>query len=134
MGRHVPALFEVGMRWHMMELATFFAAGILFLWPVIRPRPAIAMWPPWSVPAYLFLAALPCDALPAFLTFCNRIVYPHYLTASQYFNLDPLEDQAHAGALMWVWVTPAYVPSAVAVTIRMLSPAEKFRRAAGLIA
>src|SRR5438309_5634850 len=41
-GWHVPALFELGMRsarWHAFEQASFFVAGILFWWPVIRPLP-----------------------------------------------------------------------------------------------
>jgi cytochrome c oxidase assembly factor CtaG len=34
----------------------------------------------------------------------------------------PLQDQECAGALMWVWVTFAYVIPAVAITVQMLSP------------
>src|ERR1700735_841877 len=39
-GWHVPALFELGMRsmrWHAFEHACFFAAGLLFWWPVVQP-------------------------------------------------------------------------------------------------
>jgi putative membrane protein len=122
-GWHVPALFEIGMQselWHEVEHASFFAAGILFWLPVVQPWPSVARWPRWGVPLYLFLAALPCDALSAFLTFCNRIVYPHYLSPAHYF-LDPMSDQECAGALMWFWVTVAYLVPAVVVTIQMLS-------------
>ena len=82
-GWHVPALFELGMRssrWHEFEHACFFAAGLLFWWPAVQPWPSLARCPRWCVPLYLFLATLPCDALPAFLTFCGRVVYPHYLS------------------------------------------------------
>jgi putative membrane protein len=116
-GWHVPVLFQLGMQsqaWHVFEHASFFVAGLLFWWPVIQPWPA---WPRWSVPLYLFLATLPCDALSAFLTFCGRVVYPHYLSAPR-----PLADQEAAGALMWVWVTFAYLVPAVVVTIQILSP------------
>ncbi len=81
---HVPALFELGMRsapWHAFEHAAFFTAGLLFWWPVIEPRANFTSWSRWGVPLYLFLATLPCDALSAFLTFCDRVVYPHYLSA-----------------------------------------------------
>jgi cytochrome c oxidase assembly factor CtaG len=71
---------------------------------------------------YLFLATLPCDALSAFLTFCDRVVYPQYLSAHRLFDISPLGDQECAGALMWVWVTLAYLAPAAAVTIQMLSP------------
>jgi putative membrane protein len=124
-GWHVPALFALGMRsegWHAIEHACFFVAGLLFWWPVVQPWPRVGTWPRWSVPLYLFLATLPCDALSAFLTFCNRVVYPHYLFAQRPFDISALGDQEIAGALMWVWVTFAYLAPAVAVTIRMLSP------------
>jgi putative membrane protein len=119
-GWHVPTLFQLGMRsegWHRVEHANFFAAGLLFWWPVVKPWPSLARWPQWSIPLYLFLATLPCDALSAFLTFCNRMIYPHYLSAHS-----PLGDQERAGALMWVWVTFAYLVPATVVTIQMLSP------------
>jgi len=74
------------------------------------------------VPLYLFLATLPCDALSAFLTFCGRVVYPHYLSMPRLFDISALGDQECAGALMWVWVTFVYLAPAVVITIRTLSP------------
>jgi putative membrane protein len=127
-GWHVPVLFKLGMQsegWHEIEQACFFTAGLLFWWPVIRPRPSLARWPEWGIPLYLFVATLPCDALSAFLTFCGRDVYPHYLSAHRLFEISPLEDQACAGALMWVWVTFAYLAPAAAVTMQMLSPQKR---------
>jgi len=121
-GWHVPALLELGLRsegWHVAEHACFFVAGLLFWWPVVQPWPSPASRHQWSVPLYLFLATLPCDALSAFLTFCNRVVYPHY----------SLVDQEWAGALMWVWVTFAYLAPAIVVTIQMLSPRRLTSRA-----
>lgn len=123
-GWHIPALFEQGMQsagWHEVEHASFLAAGLLFWWPVIQPWPSIAEWPRWRIPLYLFLATLPCDALSAFLTFCNRVVYPHYLSAHRILFVSALADQECAGALMWVCVTFAYLIPGVVVTIEMLS-------------
>lgn len=120
-GWHLPALFELGMqsaRWHAFEHATFFVAGLVFWWPVIHQQGC----PRWGIPLYLFLATLPCDALSAFLTFCDRVVYPHYLSGHRLFDISPLADQACAGALMWIWVTFIYLAPAAAITIRMLSP------------
>jgi putative membrane protein len=122
---HVPALFEVGMQsasWRRAEHASFLAAGLLFWWPVVQPWPSLGKWRCWRVPLYLFLATLPCDALSAFLTFCDRVVYAHYQTANQVFTLSPLGDQQCAGALMWVCVTFAYLAPAVWITIQLLSP------------
>jgi putative membrane protein len=124
-GWHVPVLFRIGMqseRWHAAQHASFFVAGLLFWWPVVRPWPSLADKPQWFVPLYLFLATLPCDALSAFLTFFNRVVYPHYLSVHPRFGFLPLADQALAGALMWVWVTFVYLVPAAVVTVRVLSP------------
>jgi putative membrane protein len=124
-GWHVPALFELGMQsaeWHAMEHACFFAAGLLFWWPVVQPWPSLVRWPRWRIPLYLFLATLPCDALSAFLALCNRVVYSHYHAAHQLFDFSPLGDQECAGALMWVCVTFAYLAPAAVVTIQLLSP------------
>ena len=121
---HVPVVFDLARRsdhWHELEHACFFAAGLLFWWPVIQPSPSVAASPRWSIPLYLFLATLPCDALSAFLTFCDHVVYRPYLSAHGSFHLDPLQDQALAGSLMWVTVTFAYLIPAVAVMIQILS-------------
>jgi cytochrome c oxidase assembly factor CtaG len=119
---HVPAVFELALEshfWHQFEYASFFVAGILFWWPVIRLHPSSG----WSVPMYLFLATLPCDALSAFLVFCGHVVYRPYLSGDDHgmFGLSPLEDQALAGALMWVTVTFAYLIPALVLTARLLS-------------
>lgn len=120
---HIPAVFELALRlrfWHEFEQASFFIAGILFWWPVVRPASGSAS-SGWSVPLYLFFATLPCDALSAFLTFCGHVVYPHYLVGVGHFRLTPLEDQELAGALMWVTVTFAYLVPALVATTQLLS-------------
>jgi putative membrane protein len=132
---HVPVVFELAWRsryWHAFEHASFFIAGILFWWPVIRPGDASSRW--W-VPVYLFLATLPCDALSAFLTFCGRVVYGPYRPAGDKiagatgtFYLSPLEDQALAGALMWVAVTFAYLIPALAALAELLSHGESLSK------
>jgi cytochrome c oxidase assembly factor CtaG len=124
-GWHVPAVFELGLRsisWHEVQHACFFATGLLFWWPVVQPWPSVARWPRWRIPLYLFFATLPCDALSAFLVFCDRVVYSPYLTAPRLFNISPLQDQECAGALMWVCATFVYLIPAVVVTVQILSP------------
>ena len=121
---HVPAVFAIALHspdWHALEHASFLVAGMLFWCPVIRPWPSIANSLRWSVPAYLFLATLPCDALSAFLAFCGRVVYPHYLSADGAFGLSPLADQELAGALMWFTTTFAYLVPALIVTAQLIS-------------
>jgi putative membrane protein len=118
---HVPAVFELALRshsWHHFEHATFLIAGLVFWWPVFQPAP----YSRWSLPVYLFLATLPCDALSAFLAFCGHVVYRPYLAISTgLFGLSPLDDQALAGALMWVTVTFAYLIPALVLTAKFLA-------------
>ena len=124
-GWHVPALFELAVHstlWHEVEYGYFFTAGLLFWLPVIQPWPGVAAGPRWGIPVYLFLATLPCDALSAFLAFCDRVVYPHYASPHRLSGISPLADQAAAGALMWIWVTFAYLAPATMVTVQNLSP------------
>jgi putative membrane protein len=124
---HVPGVFALALQsqwWHEVEYASFFVTGLLFWWPVIQPWPSVARWPRWCIPVYLFLATLPCDALSAFLAFCDRVVYASYLTAPRVFNISPLQDQQCAGALMWTCATFIYLIPAVVVTIQILSPVE----------
>ena len=123
---HVPPVFELGMHsqlWHAVQHASFLAGGLLFWWPVIQPWPAIDEWPRWSIPLYLFLATLPCDALSAFLAFCGRVVYPSHAAADLAASALRLHDQEFAGALMWCWVTFAYLIPAIGITLRILAPA-----------
>jgi putative membrane protein len=128
---HVPALFELAMRssgWHLVQQVSFFATGILLWWPVIQPWPSVARWPQWMIPLYLFFATLPCDALSAFLTFCDRAIYPSYQSRTLPFGMSALSDQQLAGSLMWVCVTFIYLLPAVTITVQLLAPSHRQRR------
>jgi putative membrane protein len=122
---HVPAIFDLALRlpWlHVIEHASFFVTGILFWWPVVQPWPSAARWPRWSIPLYLFCATLPCDVLSGFLAFCDRVVYPSYLSAPRVLGMSPLQDQQCAAALMWVAVTVIFSIPAIVVTVQILTP------------
>lgn len=122
---HIPAVFAIGLRselWHGIEEASFLATGILFWWPVVEPSRNSLKWPESSILLYLFLATLPCDILSGLLVFCDRVVYPVFLSSSQSFALSALEDQQCAGALMWTCVTVVYLIAGAIVAARLLSP------------
>jgi cytochrome c oxidase assembly factor CtaG len=127
---HIPALFELAMRspgLHVVQQASFFVTGLLLWWPVIQPWPSVAQGPRWFVPLYLFFATLPCDALSAFLTFCDRAIYPSYQNRTLPFGLSALSDQQLAGSFMWICVTFIYLLPAVAVTMQILAPSHRHR-------
>jgi putative membrane protein len=122
---HIPAAFELALRsdgWHDMEHACFLLTSILFWWPVVQPFPSQARWPRWSVPLYLFLGMLPGSVLGAFLTFCDRVLYRSYISATPVFSLTPLQEQVFSGALMWVFgFLVCFVPACI-ITVQLLSP------------
>ena len=121
---HVPAIFTLGMQspaWHFVEQSSFLVTGLLFWWPVIQPWPSTSI-PDLSMILYLFFATLPCDILSGFLVFCDRVVYPLYLSSSNVFGFSALEDQQCAAALMWTCVTVVYLIAGAVLTMRLLSP------------
>jgi putative membrane protein len=122
---HIPSVFMLGMRsqtWHGIEQSSFLATGLLFWWPVVQPQRSGSKWPEVSMLLYLFLATLPCDILSGFLVFCDRMVYPVFLSSPRSFGLSALEDQQCAGALMWTCVTVVYLIAGAVFTARLLSP------------
>lgn len=132
LGWHLPVAFQFGMRFHsvhVLEDTSFLVAGLIFWSPIVHSSSGVTSAPTWSMAFYLFLATLPCDILSAFLVFCNRLVYPFYLSMPQLFSMGPLQDQECAGALMWVWVTFAYLIPAVAITVQILSPSNMHSQA-----
>jgi putative membrane protein len=123
-GWHVPAALTLGMQsdiWHAIEQASFFAAGLLFWWPVVQPWPARSTEPRWSIVLYLFLATLPCDILSGFLVFSERVAYPVYVSTHRQPGRSLLDDQQCAGALMWTAVTIIYFVAGAILTTRWLS-------------
>lgn len=125
LGWHIPAVFALAMGshfWHGIQQASFLVAGLFFWWPVLRSSASGSGYRGWSVPLYLFGATLPCDALSAFLVFCDRVVYRTHVSMPHAAGLSPIQDQEWAGVVMWVFVTFIYGFPAVVITVRLLSP------------
>ena len=121
----MPAAFDLAQRsgfWHSIQNGSFFVTGLMFWWPVVQPWPARGPLPRAAVPLYLFTATLPCDALSAFLVFCDRVVYRQHAAEPSLFQVSALADQQTAGAVMWVSITFLYLVPALVITVRALSP------------
>jgi len=128
---HTPVMFELALGsefWHMIEHICFLATALLFWGPVIQPWPSRARWPRWGMIPYLFLADFQNSALSAFLIFCDRVVYPTYATAPGIFGMSALDDQAAAGAIMWVPGSVAFLIPLVVISIRLMSPSRETLR------
>jgi len=121
-GWHMSAPYELALRseaWHYLEHACFFTAALLFWWNVVGPWPSRPTWPRWSMIPYLALADIQNSALCALLTFSDRIWYPTYAALPRPFGFSPLEDQAAAGAIMWIPGSVAFL-IAVGCVVREL--------------
>ena len=122
---HTPVMFEVALRselWHAVEHFCFLGTALLFWWPVIQPWPSRARWPRWAMIPYLFLADFQNTVLSAFLIFCDRVLYPTYAAAPRIVGMSALEDQAAAGAIMWVPGSFVFLIPMLWITIRVLTP------------
>src|SRR5882672_2201925 len=128
---HLPAMYELALRspsWHRVEHFSFLSTALLFWWPIIQPHPWVARTPRWLILPYLFLADFQNTALSAFLVFCDRVVYPTYETAPRITSLTALEDQAAAGAMMWVAGSIFFLIPVGLITIELLSTRRTVRR------
>ena len=121
---HLPRFYELALRspgWHDIEHLCFLGSALLFWWPILQPWPSKTQWPRWALIPYLFLADLQNTALSAFLVFSERALYPTYVAAPRLFGLSALDDQATAGAIMWVPGSIVYLIPVGLLTTQLLS-------------
>jgi preprotein translocase subunit SecG len=124
LGWHVPGPYELALSsssWHQFEHACFLFASLLFWWPVVQPWPSVARWPRWSMMPYLLIGDLQNTILSAILVFSDRVLYPTYATVPRLFGFSALQDQAAAGATMWVVGSIAFLIPAIITAIQCLS-------------
>ena len=130
-GWHVPAAYELALRsegWHNMEHACFFFTSILFWWPILRPWPTRRRLH-WMLLPYLLSADIVNTGLSAFLCFAGRPVYPSYTMQVNPLGLTPINDQAAAGAFMWVFGSIVFLIPAFGITMVLLRPNRRRRPA-----
>ena len=122
---HVPAAYDFALEhegWHDFEHVCFLTTAILFWWVILRPWPARSHSSNWMLLLYLVGADIVNTALSAFLAFCDRIVYPFYLTQPSPIRVSPLADQVVGAVIMWVMGSVVFLIPAVAITFKMLRP------------
>jgi len=124
---HVPALYELALRsefWHAVQHICFFGTGLLFWWPVVQPWPSRLRWPRWTMIPYLLFADIQNTALSAFLIFSERVLYPTYAAVPRLWGISVLDDQAAAGAIMWVPGSVIFLVPVVVLSIRLLESSQ----------
>jgi cytochrome c oxidase assembly factor CtaG len=128
---HVPALYDAALRHpgvHLVEHASFFAAGVAVWWPLIQPVPMrrrlTGLWPV----AYVGAAKFGLAVLGLYLTWSSTVVYPYYEHVPRIWGLSALEDQNAGGALMMVEQSLTFVIVLVALFVQMLTRSEADQR------
>src|SRR5208337_1958674 len=94
---------------------------LIFWWPVVQPWPSQSQWPRWAMVPYLLVADLQNTALSAILVFSDRVLYPSYAAIPRLFGFSAQEDQAAAGAIMWVVGSLAFIVPAIVIAVQCLS-------------
>ena len=127
---HTPRLYELALAsssWHEVEHACFFLVSLVFWWPVVQPWPSRSHWPRWTVVPYLIVGDMQNTTLSAILALTDRVIYPSYASMPRLFGSSALQDQAAAGAIMWVMGGFAFVVPAVVIALQCLQtrPHEK---------
>jgi putative membrane protein len=89
---------------------------------VVQPWPSRPVVPPWGIVLYLILADLQNTVLCAWLVFAERLVYPSYGAVSHPWGISALNDQAAAGAIMWVPGSVAFLVPVAWLVGQLLSP------------
>jgi cytochrome c oxidase assembly factor CtaG/ferredoxin len=121
---HTPPMYQLALNsptWHAVEHLCFLTTALLFWSPIIQPYPLVPQMPRWSIIPYLFFADFQNTALSAFLIFYERVLYPAYETAPRIAGMTVLEDQAAAGAIMWVASSIFFLIPVALITIEVLS-------------
>jgi cytochrome c oxidase assembly factor CtaG len=123
---HLPAFYELALRsefWHDTQHVCFLSTGLLFWWPVVQPWPSRLRWPRWTMIPYLLFADIQNTALSAFLIFSERVLYPTYAAVPRLWGISVLDDQAAAGAIMWVPGSVIFLVPVAVLCIRLLDSA-----------
>ena len=84
------------------------------------PWPSRLRWPRWTMIPYLLFADIQNTALSAFLIFSERVLYPTYATVPRLWGISVLDDQAAAGAIMWVPGSVIFLVPVALLSIRLL--------------
>jgi putative membrane protein len=101
---HAPALYDWALQSklvHVLEHVMFFAAALLYWWPVLSPS---REFPPLGYGLqmiYLLAVTIGMTPLFAFLAFADNVLYPTYEYAPRIIeNFSPAQDQLLGASIM----------------------------------
>ncbi len=128
---HLPAAYQAALEdplIHDLEHVAFFGTALLFWWPIIGPAPRLHERVPRGFAIlYLIAATGQNTLLGALIALPERVLYPYYAGSPSPFGLNPLDDQALAGGIMWSMGHMYLIPILVIVA-KMLHREERLTR------
>jgi putative membrane protein len=128
---HVPALYDAAAEHagvHLLEHASFFAAGVALWWPLIQPVPMRRRLTGLQPLGYIGAAKAGLAALGLYLAWSSTALYPHYEQTPRIWGLTPVEDQNVGGVIMMVEQSFTLVLVMVALFVRLLAQSEEEER------
>jgi putative membrane protein len=128
---HIPALYDAAVQnagVHLLEHASFFAAGVALWWPLIQPVPMRRPLTGLQPIAYIATAKAGLAALGLFLAWSSTVLYPHYEETPRIWGLSPIEDQNVGGVIMMVEQSFTLVLVMVTLFVRALVKSEEEQR------
>lgn len=124
---HAAGPYDAALRHeavHVLEHATFLAAGVLF-WAIVVDIHRIGRPSPGFGVLLLFATAMQSVFLSALLTFAGTPWYTGYARTTQAWGLEPLADQQLAGAIMWVPGGVIYIIVALTLLVAWIQRSEQ---------
>lgn len=124
---HVPALYDAALQSpvvHLLEHASFFAAGVCVWWPLVQPVPMRRPLRGFQTVAYIGAAKFGLAALGLYLTWSSGVLYPHYEEVPRIWGLSAISDQNAGGAIMMVEQSLTFVIALAYLFSRMLTQSE----------
>jgi putative membrane protein len=125
---HIPALYDAATEHplvHLVEHASFFAAGLALWWPLIQPIPMRRRLTGLEPIGYIAAAKAGLAALGLYLAWSSTALYPYYEQTPRIWGLSPVEDQNIGGVLMMAEQSFTLVLVMVALFVRALTKSEE---------
>jgi putative membrane protein len=128
---HLPSLYDAAAEHagiHLIEHASFFAAGVALWWPLIQPVPMRRRLTGLQPLGYIAAAKAGLAALGLYLAWSSTALYPYYEQTPRIWGLSPVEDQNVGGVIMMLEQSITLVLVMVALFVRMLAQSEEEER------
>ena len=122
---HLPTFYELALRnttWHEIEHLIFLLTALLFWWPIVQPWPSTPTWPRWLLLPYLLVADLQNTLFSAVYVFRETPIYNTYAATPELLGFSTMQDQAAAGAIMWVAGSAVFLIPVGLIIKQLLQP------------